>query len=542
MAVLVKYGLEEVADVIHMRVTGRLRRAFSDHPATQTQTHNRPVRIRLVLEELGPTFIKFGQLLSTRPDLIPHEYIVELERLQDQVRPSDPQQVCQLIEQELGRPIDALFARYDCQAIAAGSIAQVHRAKLPDGTEVVVKVLRPGIRQIVRTECQIIKELAAILQGAVFEDHGLDLVRMADDLTEAIIRETDLASERRNMLRFARAFQSDPTIHIPKVFEPYCTDAVLTMEYIDGVKPMPVEALDGKGMDRRLLAKRGADFVLRQVFELGMFHADPHPGNFFVLPGNVLSPIDFGQVAILPSSDRRLIGEILHAVVINEPGRIVSILDSHQMLDEGADQARLSAEIEQLIANYRHLPLKDIPFGQIFPQIFDLIRTYKIRTPARFGLMLKSIATIEAFAKSLDPEFNLAGAIAPYARQVLATQIEPRRLWERLQTGLQRLSEMAWQLPEDAGLLIRKVRQGRIQVRVHHEHLENLTKTLDKSSNRISFALIIAALLVASSLLVPQEGKALGFISLQTLGIAGYIFAAILGIWLVVSIIRSGRL
>jgi ubiquinone biosynthesis protein len=542
MAVLVKYGLEEVADLIRLRVQGKAHRPIYYDTSSPAKYHTRPVRVRLVLEELGPTFIKFGQLLSTRPDLIPHDYVVELARLQDQVAPADPNQIIQTIEQELGRPIKELFLRFENDPIAAGSIAQVHRAQLPDKTEVVIKVLRPGIRQLVRTECQIIKELASLLQGTIWEGQGLDLVRMADDLTEAIIRETDLANERRNILRFAKAFESDPAIHIPRVFEPYCTDTVLTMEYIDGIKPSPVEALARHGLDQRLIARRGADFVLRQVFELWIFHSDPHPGNFFVLPDNVLCPIDFGQVAVLPSTDRRLIGEILHAIMLNDGARIVSILDGHQMLEEQTDHARLSAEIEQLIANYRNLPLKDIPFNQIFTQVFDLIRTHKVRTPARFSLMLKSLATIESFGKSLDPDFNMAQAITPYVRQILTADLKPKRLWQTLQSSLYRATSMALQLPQDAELLVRKMRLGRIQVRVHHEHLENLTKTLDKSSNRISFALIIAALLVASSLLVPQEGKALGFISLQTLGVAGYVVAAILGIWLVASIIRSGRL
>ena len=542
MAVLMKYGLEEVAAALRSRLAGRWAK---NPPAVKRAAvgHSRPARVRLALEEMGPTFVKFGQLLSTRPDLIPHEYVAELEHLQDQVKPEDPSRICAAVERELGARLMDLFKDFECVPLAAGSIAQVHKAWLPDGTAVAVKVRRPGIVEVVAAECEILKELAGILQAAVLVEHqGMDLHQMANDLTEAIIKETDLANERRNQLRFLQGFADDPTIHVPAVYESHCTEGVLTMEYIDGVKPSPVEALKVHGLDPKVVAQRGADFVLRQIFEMGFFHADPHPGNFFVLPDNVLAPIDFGQVAALASQDRMLFQELVLAVVGNDPRRIIAAMDREDMLDEGTDPAQLLAGLEQLIGAYQHLPLRDIPFGQVISQIFDLFRAHRVRPPARFALMLKSLATIEAFAKSLDPDFNIAETLTPYARRGALGDLEPKRLWDHLRQGLRHLGDLTWRFPEDANAVLRKLRQGKVQVRVHHEHLESLTKTLDKSSNRISFSLIIAALLVASSLLVPQEGKVLGFISLQTLGIAGYIFAAIIGIWLLVSIMRSGRL
>jgi ubiquinone biosynthesis protein len=365
---------------------------------------------------------------------------------------------------------------------------------------------------------------------------------MAKELTAAVLKETYLANERRNLIRFAKAFADDPTVHIPKVYESHCSVGVLTMEYIDGLKIGPAKALKAQGVDPKLVARRGADFVLRQVFEMGFFHTDPHPGNFFILPGNVLAPIDFGQVAALPPRDRHLVNQIILALAGNEPRRIIKVLDREDMLDERTDVTRLTSEIEQLMEAYDHVSVWDVPFGQIITKVLDLFRIHHVRPPSQFTLMLKSLVTMESLAKSLDPDFNIMEVLTPYAERSVAASLSPKRLWEQVRDTLQRFGDLASRFPDDATTILRNLRQGKVQVRVHHEHLESLTKTLDKSSNRISFALIIAALLVGSSLLVPQEGKALGFISLQSLGVAGYIFATILGIWLVISIIRSGRL
>lgn len=543
MAVLMKYGLEEVAAGLRSRLAVRLgRRASPLFVKRAAVGHSRATRLRLALEEMGPTFIKVGQLLSTRPDLVPPEYIAELERLQDHVKPEDSGQICAEIERQLGGSLMELFRDFDCSPLAAGSIAQVHRAVLPDGTEVVVKVRRPRIVPVVAAECQILEELAEVLKATLFEHHSLDLPQMAKELTAAVIKETDLANERRNLIRFAKAFADDPTIHIPKVYESHCSLGVLTMEYIDGLKIGPAAALKAQGVDPKLVARRGADFVLRQVFEMGFFHTDPHPGNFFILPGNVLAPIDFGQVAALPPKDRYLVNEIILAMAGNEPRRIIKALDRQDMLDERTDVTKLTSEIEQLMEAYDHVSVWDVPFGQIISKVLDLFRIHHVRPPSQFTMMLKTLVTIESLAKSLDSDFNIMEVLTPYAEKSVAASLSPKRLWEQVRDVLQRFGDLAFRFPDDATTILRNLRQGKVQVHVHHEHLESLTKTLDRSSNRISFSLIIAALLVASSLLVPQKGEVLGLFALQTLGIIGYICAAIFGIWLLISILRSGRL
>jgi ubiquinone biosynthesis protein len=281
---------------------------------------------------------------------------------------------------------------------------------------------------------------------------------------------------------------------------------------------------------------------MRQIFELGFFHADPHPGNFFLLPDNVLAPIDFGQVSRLSTQDRRLFNDILLAIVDNEAARVVRALGREEMLHEMTNVSQLTAEMEQFLDTYRDLPLRNIPFGPLINQTFDLFRSNHVSPPPQFTLMLKSLVTIEAFARSLNPDFNIMETLRPYARRAALHDLEPKRLLRQARRAVEDAGDLASRLPDDINVILTKFRQGKFQVRVHHEHLENLTKTVDKGSNRISFALIVAALLVASTMLVPQQGTVLGLFSLQSMGIVGYVIAAIIGVSLIISIIRSGRL
>jgi ubiquinone biosynthesis protein len=313
------------------------------------------------------------------------------------------------------------------------------------------------------------------------------------------------------------------------------------MEFIDGIKPSSCAALVEHGLNCQVVAKRGADFVLRQMFEKGFFHTDPHPGNFFLLPDNVLAPIDFGQVARLSAQDRRLFGELIQAIVDNDPTLTVRALERRDMIPDGTDLSKLTAGAEQLIDMYQSMPLRSIPFGTIVTQTFDLFRSNHIRLPAQFTLMLKALATIESFARTLDPDFSIIGALRVFSRRFILADLEPRQVVRYLRRTLQDTADLASRLPDDLNVILRRVRQGKFQVHIQHEHLENLIKTFDRSSNRISFALIIAGLVVASSMLVPQQGTVLG-LGVQTMGVLGYVIAAIFGIWLIISILRSGRL
>ncbi len=544
VAVLTKYGFEEAGEAIRSRFPLTLSKKKSSARAQKKlHAHTRAERVRLVLEELGPAFIKFGQLLSTRPDLVSSDYINELERLQDQVAPEKPERIRIEIENQLKDRVENIFQSFDAEPIAAGSIAHVHRATAKeDGKLLAVKIRRPQIVETVHAECEILEDLAGLLKASLFKEDTVDPKKMVRELNEAISKEVSMDSEKRNQLRFHQSFADDPAVHVPKVYEKYCTDGVLTMEYIEGIKATDKQAIEKARYDTKLIAKRGANFVLRQIFEFGFFHADPHPGNFFLLPDNVLAPLDFGQVAYLSVQDRKLLNEVVLAIVDNEAAVMINAFERAEMIGELTDVDQLARDMEQLLSTYHNLPLKEIPFGKVISQAFALIRKHHINPPAQFTLMLKSLATIESFALSLDPDFQIIEQLKPYARQFSLRDIDPKQILKNARKTLHGAGNLALRLPEDVNAILTKFRQGKFLLRVNHEHLEGLIETLDKSSNRISFALIIAALLIGSSLLVPQEGKVLGLVTLQTLGVIGYVFAAVIGIWLIISIIRSRHL
>lgn len=536
MAVLMRYGLEDVAAALRSKISVRLgEKAAPVRVRAEVEERSRPERFRLVLEELGPTFIKFGQLLSTRPDLLSPEYIHELERLQDRVPPADPQAIREELEQQLQGPLDEVFRDFDPEPLAAASIAQVYRARTKEGLPVAIKARRPGIVDIMETEREIIEDIAGILQTTLFKHETIDLQEMVHEFGDAIVRETNFTNERRNQSRFIAAFEDDVGIHIPRIYKDYCTEGVLTMEYIDGIKPGDREEVAARGFDPKVVGERAANFVFTQIFELGFFHADPHPGNFFLLPDNVLAPIDFGQVASLSSRDKWLFDQIVMAVVTNDGQRIVDALERQNMIHEDTDVTKLTVDIEQIVGAYWNLPLKEIPFRIVIHKVFDVFRIHHVHPPSAFVLTLKSLMTIENFARSMDPEFNIVEALRPYARRSAMRNIEPKHVFHQVRKVVEDAGDLASRIPKDLNAILARARQGKFQIRVQHEHLEALTRTLDKSSNRISFALIITGLLVGSSMLVAQE-------SLREVGFVGYIIAAIFGLWLLISIMRGGRL
>ncbi len=541
--ILLKYGFDDLLDRLHLshyfRRGGRIFSRQKKKGALPYLT--RYERIRMALEELGPTFIKLGQILSTRPDLISLGLVRELAKLQDQVPPVPFPEIREIVEKELGRPLAELFDDFQEKPLAAASIGQVHRARLKSGEEVVVKVRRPGICDVLAVDLAIMYHLASLMEKYLEEGEIYRPTLVVEEFALTIRRELDYTLEASQAERFARLFSENDSLYVPKIFRQTTCDSVLTMEYVEGIKVSDLAALTAAGQDMKLIAARGADLTLDQIFQAGFFHADPHPGNVLILPGNRICYLDFGMMGRVDGDSREKFAEMLEGYVFKDEKKIAEAVLALAEAVKEPDRRGLERDIGLIMEMYLYRPIKELRLGDLVSALLDLLGRHRLRLPPDLYLMAKALTEMEAIGLSLDPDFHLASRAAPFVKRLKTARLDPRRLWQDIFRGGDALVGAVKDIPADLRDIIKQIRQGRVKIVFEHRGLEKFIYEMDRSSNRISFALIISALVVASSLLITADigPHLLGF---PLLGLAGYLIAGLMGLWLLVSILRSGRL
>ena len=504
--------------------------------------HTRPLHLRLALEELGTTFIKLGQILSTRADLLPPEYLVELRKLQDSAPPVAFEEIQQAIVSELGQPIEKLFAEFDPAPLAAASIGQAHAATLWDGTAVVVKVRRPGVVEQVNEDLEILKELAATASRHWDFADQYDLIGLVEEFSQTLRSELDYIREGHSAERFASNFVTDSHIHIPRVFWDATTSRVLTLERIRGVKINDLAGLDQQGTDRPWLADYATNIVLKMVCEDGFFHADPHPGNFFIEQNGTIGLIDFGMVGVLDERTQELLAELLIGINREDADRLVDVFLDLGVTRKRIDRAFVRRDIEHLLSTYWGLPLGALKVTALLNDVYSVMRQHHLHLPPNLALLLKTVIMIEGLGVNLDPDFQFTNSLTPYTESLVLRQYSPLK-WAR---GFGRasldLAKLAAELPQHLRRIVTEAENGNLQIGMRPEGFDSVINRLEKIANRIVLGVIAAAFINGLAVLVsvyrPPGWERWGWIVFAF----GFLCALLLGIYLAWSILRPASM
>jgi ubiquinone biosynthesis protein len=506
--------------------------------AASVPANARPLHLRLALEQLGTTFIKLGQILSTRADLLPPEYLAELTKLQDSASPVAFEEIQEALLAELGQPIEHLFAHFDPEPLAAASIGQAHAATLEDGTEVVVKVRRPGVVEQVNEDLEILKELAATTSRHLSFADRYDLTGLVEEFSQTLRRELDYIREAHNAERFAVNFADDPHIHVPRVFWEATTSRVLTLERIRGIKINDLNALDEQGTDRRWLADYATNVVLKMVCEDGFFHADPHPGNFFIEPNGTIGLIDFGMVGVIDERTQELLAELLISIDHQDANRLVDVFLDLGVTRKRIDRASVRRDIEQLLSTYWGLPLGELKLAALLNDVYTIMRRHHMHLPSNLALLVKTVIMIEGLGVTLDPNFHLTKVLTPYTERLVLRQYSPVRWVRSFGRSSLELARFAVEMPQHLRRIVTAAENGNLQIGMRPEGFDPVIDRLEKIANRIVLGVIAAAFINGLAVLVsvyrPPGWERWGWAVFAF----GFVCALLLGAYLAWNILR----
>ncbi|WP_257385455.1 ABC1 kinase family protein [Tahibacter caeni] len=537
--ILVRHGFGDllrrlgIARALH-RVEGAVPVERLEHWISQPA----PVRVRHALEEMGPCFVKLGQLLATRVDLFPPEWIAEFSRLQNAVPPVPFEILRQEMQEALGQAPEAAFLSIDAAPLAAASIAQVHRARLADGREVVIKVRRPGIRPLVEADMRLLQYAARRIEARFPELRRFHPVGMVRQFRNSLMQELDLAAECRNAERIAAGFSDDPRLIVPAVHWSCTSERMNVQDYVDGIALADLAGLERAGVDRAAIARTGAQLVLKMMLRDGFFHADPHSGNVFALADSRIALIDFGMVGRLSQARRGEVVQLLFGLVERDAERVCAVLLDWAG-EADVDTAELATDVDAFIDRYHSVPLAQLDLARMLLDVTVLLRQHRLALPADLALLIKVCLTLDGLGRRLDPAFDMATQARPFLRRAMIERYRPATLARRGMTALADFSELIVAVPQELRRLLRTLRGGKAGLRMQVEELRDFSRDVSHSANRLAGSLVIAALIVGSSITMTVKGGPT-LLGLPFFGLLGFVGASLAGVWLLWSIFRSG--
>jgi ubiquinone biosynthesis protein len=538
--VLVKNGFAEIAE--RLELPGKAGPGTKASGEKLAKKYPLWVRLRLMAEDLGPTFIKLGQLMSQRPDLLPKELILELRKLQDQVSPEDIGDIRRTIHKALGKPVEEIFSEFSEKPLASASLAQVHSARLLEsGLSVAVKVRRPGVAEVIEADLALLTNLAQALHERVEGLRPYNLPGLVQEMAQHLRLELDFNKEARNMLSARSRRDDKKLIIIPEPHLELTRQPVLVMDLVEGCR-IEDACLDKK--QGKQLAQDLGDAMLDQVFKQGFFHADPHPGNVVLVTATDRKPrlalVDWGLVGHLTAEMRYLIGDIMAAMVEKNAKRVVSGLIKMGAAPAGVDQASLVDSVEQLLELVHSKPLNEIDLGSLILEVMELMREHRLQAQVQFALLHKALLELDGLMRELDPEINPVAVAQPYVRALWMERYRPDVILTTLRHNLADGLDLIKDLPRRLDRLLGMLEKGELGIQFKHKGLVPLTQAIESSANRVAVALIVAALIVGSSMIITTgaEPKLFG---LPAMGLVGYLISAVIGLWLVWTILRSRR-
>lgn len=530
--VLVKHGFGHLAERLNLRFISKKKVSVEEEKIPV------PVRARLVLEDLGPTFIKFGQILSMRPDLIPFEFAEEFKKLLDDVPPFSYEEVEKQIKDELGSSIEELFKEFKKEPSAAASIGQVHNARLKTNELVVVKVQRPGIADVIEADIEILFNIARLVTRHIPESRLYDPVGIVEEFAKTIRKELDYTIEGRNAERFRRNFENDNTVYIPKVYWGFTTKKVLTMELVEGMKISKLEKSLGIE-ERKKISENIARSYMKQILIDGFFHADPHLGNIFVRNSQIVF-MDFGITGKIDDYMKEKLANLFIAIIQKDIDNIIEKLLDIGMVSDETDIPEFRADISETIEEYHGTSLQQVEISAMLNNIMKTVIRHRIRMPVNFILLIKALVTMESICREANPEFNLTEVSKPFIEALVKEKMHPRHLMDKFIKTIMEFNELIAKLPRRFDNILSKLQAGNLVIDLEHKGLDRLMSEIDTSTNRLSASLIISAIIVGSSIIM-LTGKGPLLFGFPAFGIIGFVIAAILGMGLVISILRSGR-